>query len=140
MFPKKSGAMALVGRSHHAPATASCAPPAEEHGGADAAVVFAQAAAIDETFRSLKRTGTLLVALVNDRFPCPSWTPCSKALRCAELPGRGRFGRVFRLAQSGWSAPKRTHALDAVPELLRKWAGELMGRAVISSGMRIFSA
>ena len=109
----------------------------KEHGGADAAVVFApSAAAIDEAFRSLKRTGTLvLVALINDRFPLPIVDAVLKGItvRGSFLGTRQDLEEVFRLAQSGVvRAEAHTHALDAVPELFAKMErGELMGRAVI---------
>jgi propanol-preferring alcohol dehydrogenase len=109
----------------------------KQHGGADAAIVFApSAAAIDEAFRSLKRTGTLvLVALVNDSFPLPIVDAVLKGItvRGSFLGTRQDLEDVFSLAQSGTvRAEAHAHALEAVPELLAKMKrGELLGRAVI---------
>jgi propanol-preferring alcohol dehydrogenase len=109
----------------------------KEHGGVDAAVVFAPAtAAVEEAFRALKRTGTLvLVALVNERFALPMIDAVLKGItvRGSFLGTRADLEEVFRLAESGTVRPEtHTHALDAVPDLFAKMhKGELMGRAVI---------
>jgi propanol-preferring alcohol dehydrogenase len=109
----------------------------KEHGGVDAAVVFAPAAAaMEEGFRALKRTGTLvMVALVNERFPLPIVDAVLKGIRIrgSFLGTRQDLEEVFRLAQAGVvQAEVSTHSVNAVPELFAKMhKGELMGRAVI---------
>ncbi len=135
--PEKLALAQSLGAAITLPAGEAARSLQKEHGGADAAIVFApSAAAIDEAFRSLKRTGTLvLVALVNDRFPLPIVDAVLKGMtvRGSFLGTRQDLEDVFRLAQSGAvRAEAHPHALAKVPELLAKMErGELLGRAVI---------
>jgi len=134
---KKLDLARSLGAAIALPAGEAARPLQKEHGGADAAIVFApSAAAIDEAFRSLKRTGTLvLVALVNDTFPLPIVDAVLKGItvRGSFLGTRQDLEDVFRLAQTGAvRAESHPHALEDVPELLAKMErGELLGRAVI---------
>lgn len=109
----------------------------KQWGGADAAIVLTGApAAIQQAFRSLKRTGTLLTAgLSTNQYELPIVDTVLKgiSIRGSFLGTRGDLAEVFRLAQIGIGrAHIERHALDETPELLEKMRrGEILGRAVV---------
>ena len=107
-------------------------------GGVDAAIVLTPApAAIEQAFRSVKRTGSVvLVGLAGARFELPIVDTVLKGIQV-----RGSFlgtpqdlSDALDLAAAGKVKPHvRTHELAETPELLgRLQRGELMGRAVIA--------
>lgn len=110
----------------------------KQYGGLDGAIVLTgNLAAIQEAFRSLKRTGTLvLVGLNNDRMELPVLDTILKGItiRGSYLGTRDDLVEVFRLAESSTVRPHvQTHALQEVPALLEQMRqGELTGRAVIT--------
>jgi propanol-preferring alcohol dehydrogenase len=110
----------------------------KRYGGLDGAIVLtASIPAVQEAFRSLKRTGVLvLVGLTNDRYDMPVLDTILKGLtiRGSYLGTRQDLEEVFRLAESGRIRPHvETHALADVPELMEKMRrGELAGRAVVT--------
>jgi alcohol dehydrogenase, propanol-preferring len=109
----------------------------KQHGGADAAIVLTPAsAAIDQAFRSVKRTGTVvLVGLANTRFELPIVDTVLKGIRVhgSFIGSRQDLDDALRLAVERKVTPHvETHPLERTPELLdRLHRGELMGRAVI---------
>ena len=125
---------------------AELALPAEEagrtlqkkYGGLDGAIVLtANVRAIQEAFRCLKRTGTLvLVGLTNDRLELPVLDTVLKGItvRGSYLGTRQDLEEVFRLAEAAGLRPHvQTHALEEVPALMDQMRrGELTGRAVIT--------
>ncbi|MGH9659920.1 MAG: alcohol dehydrogenase catalytic domain-containing protein, partial [Bryobacteraceae bacterium] len=105
----------------------------KEHGLADAALVLtANPAAIQQAFRSLQRTSTLiLVGLATANFELPLVEAVLKGIRIhtSYLGTREDLEEVFRL-------PIRphvtTHAIEEAPALLDRLArGQVKGRAVI---------
>jgi len=110
----------------------------KEWGGADAAIVLTGSpAAIQQAFRSLKRTGTLITAgLSTNQYELPIVDTVLKGIsvRGSFLGTRADLEEVFRLAQDGVGRPHvETYAIDAAPALLDKMRrGEILGRAVIA--------
>ena len=109
----------------------------KKHGGVDAAVVFtASTAAVQEAFRSLRRSGTLvLVGLSTVRAELPVFETILKGItiRGSYLGSRPDLEEVFRLAAAGvGKAHVETHQLIETPELLERLRrGGLLGRAVV---------
>jgi propanol-preferring alcohol dehydrogenase len=109
----------------------------KEHGGVDAAIVLTPApAAIEQAFRSVKRTGSVvLVGLASSRFELPILDTVLKGIqvRGSFLGRRQDLEDALQLAADGKvKAHVETHPLDLAPTLLdRLRRGELMGRAVI---------
>jgi alcohol dehydrogenase, propanol-preferring len=109
----------------------------KQWGGADAAVVLTGSpAAIQQAFRSLKRTGTLIASgLSTNQYELPIVDTVLKgiSIRGSYLGTRADLEEVFRLAQSGVGrAHIETHALDEVPALFERMRqGEIRGRAVV---------
>jgi len=109
----------------------------KQWGGADAAIVMTGApAAIQQAFRSIKRTGTLITCgLSTNQFELPIVDTVLKGLsiRGSFLGARGDLEEVFRLAQAGVGRPHiERHSLDETSEVLEKMRrGEISGRAVV---------
>jgi propanol-preferring alcohol dehydrogenase len=110
----------------------------KEYGGVDAALVLTpSASAIHQAFRSLKRTGTLvLVGLAMNQYELPLVDTVLKGItvRGSYLGSRRDLAEVFKLAEAGFLCPLvETHPLSETPALLdRLRRGELLGRAVIT--------
>ncbi len=108
-----------------------------EFGGADAAIVLTpSSAAIQQAFRSLKRTGTLvLVGLAMNQYELPLVDTVLNGvtIRGSYLGARKDLGEVFSLAAAGLLRPHvETHSLAETPAVLERLrSGELLGRAVI---------
>jgi propanol-preferring alcohol dehydrogenase len=106
-------------------------------GGADAAIVLTGSpAAIQQAFRSLKRTGTLITCgLSTNQYELPIVDTVLKGLsiRGSYLGTREDLQEVFRLALAGVGRPHiETHALERVPALIEEMRrGEILGRAVV---------
>src|SRR4029434_11090888 len=106
-------------------------------GGADAPIVLTPApAAIEQAFRSVKRTGkVVLVGLANTRFELPIVDTVLKGIHVqgSFIGSRQDLDEAFELAAEGKVKPHvETHEIVRTPELLdRLHRGELMGRAVI---------
>jgi propanol-preferring alcohol dehydrogenase len=111
----------------------------KEHGGVDAAIVFTPApAAVQQAFRSLKRTGTLvLVGLASSQYELPLVDTVLKGItvRGSYLGTRRDLEEVFELTRTAAVRPCiQAHALEETPALLEKMRrGEIAGRAVITS-------
>lgn len=109
----------------------------KQWGGADAAIVLTGSpAAIQQAFRSLKRTGTLVASgLSTNQYELPIVDTVLKgiSIRGSYLGTRGDLAEVFRLAQSGVGrAHVEAHSLDEAPAMLEKMRqGEIQGRAVV---------
>jgi alcohol dehydrogenase, propanol-preferring len=109
----------------------------KQWGGADAAIVLTGSpAAIQQAFRSLKRTGTLIVSgLSTNQYELPIVDTVLKgiSIRGSYLGTRADLEEVFRLAQSGVGrAHIETHSLDEAPALFETMRrGEILGRAVV---------
>jgi alcohol dehydrogenase, propanol-preferring len=109
----------------------------KQWGGADAAIVLTGSpAAIQQAFRSLKRTGALITSgLSTNQYELPIVDTVVKgiSIRGSYLGTRADLEEVFRLAQSGVGrAHIETHALDRAPELFERMRrGEIPGRAVV---------
>jgi alcohol dehydrogenase, propanol-preferring len=109
----------------------------KQWGGADAAIVLTGAAvAIQQAFRSLKRTGTLIASgLSTSQYELPMVDTVLKgiSIRGSYLGTREGLQEVFRLAQAGIGcAHVETYGLEETPALLEKMRrGEILGRAVI---------
>ncbi len=120
-----------------APANGAGRALTRQHGGVDAAVVFAAAPeAVEEAFRAVKRTGTVVVAGLPTRpweFAVNEAVLKGVAIRGSYLGSRADLEEVFRLAADGVGLPHTTpHALDEAPALLERMRkGELAGRAVV---------
>jgi propanol-preferring alcohol dehydrogenase len=110
----------------------------KEYGGVDAAIVLTPSpAAIQQAFRALKRTGTLvLVGISVNQYDLPLVDTIVKGIsvRGSYLGTRQELAEVFELARTGAVRPHvHTHRLDEAPALLEKMhRGEIMGRAVIA--------
>jgi propanol-preferring alcohol dehydrogenase len=104
----------------------------------DAALVLtASAAAIQQAFRSLKRTGTLvLVGLSTSQYELPLVDTVLKGLRVqgSYLGTPADLDDVFALARAGLlRAHIACHDLSEVPSMLERLrAGEVAGRAVVT--------
>jgi propanol-preferring alcohol dehydrogenase len=109
----------------------------KECGGVDAAIVLTPApAAIEQAFRSVKRTGSIvLVGLAGARFELPIIDTVLKGIqiRGSFLGQRQDLDDALQLAAAGTVKPHvESHPLDLAPALLgRLQRGELVGRAVI---------
>jgi len=109
----------------------------KEHGGVDAAIVLTPApAAIEQAFRSVKRTGSVvLVGLSGSRFELPIVDTVLKGIqvRGSFLGTRQDLDDALQLAAAGKVKPRvETHPLELTPALLeRLQRGEVTGRAVI---------
>jgi propanol-preferring alcohol dehydrogenase len=107
-------------------------------GGVDAAIVLTPApAAIEQAFRSVKRTGSVvLVGLAEGRFELPIVDTVLKGIqvRGSFLGIRQDLDDALQLAAAGTVKPHvETHPLDLAPALLgRLQRGELLGRAVVT--------
>jgi propanol-preferring alcohol dehydrogenase len=103
----------------------------------DAAIVLTPApAAIEQAFRSVKRTGAVvLVGLAASRFELPIVDTVLKGIvvRGSFLGNRQDLDDALQLAAAGRVKPQiETHPLELAPTLLgRLQRGELMGRAVV---------
>ncbi|MEO7653137.1 MAG: zinc-dependent alcohol dehydrogenase [Bryobacteraceae bacterium] len=112
----------------------------KEHGGLDAAVVLTAApAAIEQAFRSVKRTGVVvLVGLSGASYSLPIVDTVLKGIqiRGSFLGTREDLDDVFALAASGLVKPHvATYPLDRTPSLLSELReGTLLGRAVVVFG------
>jgi propanol-preferring alcohol dehydrogenase len=110
----------------------------KQWGGADAAIVLTGSpGAIQQAFRSLKRTGTLILSgLSTNSYELPIVDTVLKgiSIRGSYLGTRGDLEEVFRLAQSGIGKPHiEKHDISDVPELFEKMRrGEIPGRAVVA--------
>jgi len=109
----------------------------KEWGGVDAAIVLTPApAAIEQAFRSVKRTGTVvLVGLAASRFELPIVDTVLKGIvvRGSFLGTRQDLDAALQLTAAGKVKPQiETHPIELAPTLLgRLQRGELMGRAVV---------
>jgi propanol-preferring alcohol dehydrogenase len=106
-------------------------------GGADAAIVLTAAPlAIEQAFRSMKRTGkVVLVGIANTRFELPVIDTVLKGIHVqgSFLGTRQDLDDALRLAAEGRvKAHVETHPLERTPELLERLRhGNVKGRAVI---------
>jgi alcohol dehydrogenase, propanol-preferring len=109
----------------------------KEHGGVDAAIVLTPApAAIEQAFRSVKRTGSVvLVGLAGAKFELPIVDTVLKGIqvRGSFLGNRQDLEDALQLAAACKVKPYvETHPLDLTPTLLeRLQRGEMIGRAVV---------
>jgi propanol-preferring alcohol dehydrogenase len=109
----------------------------KQWGGVDAAIVLTGSpAAMQQAFRSLKRTGTLITSgLSTNQYELPIVDTVLKgiSIRGSYLGTRADLEEVFRLALSGVGrAHIETHALDEAPALLETMRqGGILGRAVV---------
>jgi propanol-preferring alcohol dehydrogenase len=109
----------------------------KQFGGVDAAIVLTAApAAIEQAFRSVKRTGkVVLVGLANSRFELPIVDTVLKGIHVqgSFIGSRQDLDDALRLAVEGKVKPHvETHPLESTPELLdRLHRGEVRGRAVV---------
>jgi propanol-preferring alcohol dehydrogenase len=109
----------------------------KECGGVDAAIVLTPApAAIEQAFRSVKRTGSVvLVGLAGARFELPIIDTVLKGIqvRGSFLGKRQDLDEALQLAAAGKVKPHvETYPLEQTPVLLgRLQRGEVVGRAVI---------
>jgi len=110
----------------------------KEYGGVDAAIVLTPSpAAIQQAFRALKRTGTLvLVGISVNQYDLPLVDTIVKGIqvRGSYLGTRRELEEVFELARSGAIRPHvETHPIDETPAILDAMRrGEILGRAVIA--------
>src|SRR5205814_10343465 len=108
-----------------------------KYGGADAAIVLTPApAAIEQAFRSVKRTGkVVLVGLVNSRFELPLVDTVLKGIHVqgSFIGSVQDLADALRLAVEGKVKPRiETHPLERAPEALERLRrGEVRGRAGI---------
>ena len=106
-------------------------------GGADAAIVLTPApAAIEQAFRSVKRTGkVVLVGLANSPFELPVIDTVLKGIHVlgSFIGSRQDLDDALRLAVEGKVKPHvERHELDRAPELMQRLhRGEVNGRAVV---------
>lgn len=112
----------------------------KQFGGVDAAVVMTPSAdAIRESFRALKRGGTLvLLGLSNARPELPLFETILKGVtvRGHYLGTRDQLQEVFQLAARGIGRPQvETFPLSETPRMMERLKrGELVGRAVAVMG------
>jgi alcohol dehydrogenase, propanol-preferring len=110
----------------------------KEAGGMEAAIVLTPStAAIQQAFRSVKRTGTvILVGIAVNQYELPLSDTIVKGIHIqgSYLGTRKDLDDVIALAQAGALRPQvQTHAIDAAPALLEQLQrGEIHGRAVIA--------
>lgn len=109
----------------------------KEYGGMDAAIVLTgNAAAVEQAFRSVKRTGTVvLVGLSSSQYQLPLVDTVLKGIcvRGSYLGTRADLEAVLHLAAAGVVRPRvSTHALEEAPAVLERLRlGQISGRAVI---------
>jgi propanol-preferring alcohol dehydrogenase len=109
----------------------------KQWGGADAAIVLTGASeAIQQAFRSVKRTGrVVLCGLSTDHYELPIVDTVLKGVtvRGSYLGSRSDLEEVFRLAHAGVGRPHvQQHTIDDAPQVLEKMRrGEILGRAVV---------
>jgi alcohol dehydrogenase, propanol-preferring len=110
----------------------------KEAGGMEAAIVLTPStAAIQQAFRSVKRTGTvILVGIAVNQYELPLSDTIVKGIHIqgSYLGTRKDLEDVIALAQAGALRPQvQTHSIDAAPGLLEQLRrGEVHGRAVIA--------
>ncbi|MFN7992294.1 MAG: zinc-dependent alcohol dehydrogenase [Bryobacteraceae bacterium] len=110
----------------------------KQWGGADAAVVLTGApAAVQQAFRSVKRTGAVILSgLSTNSYELPIVDTVLKGIsvRGSYLGTPGDLETAFQLAVSGIGRPHiDTHTLDEVPAVLERMRrGDLLGRAVVA--------
>jgi propanol-preferring alcohol dehydrogenase len=106
-------------------------------GGADAALVLTPApAAIEQAFRSVKRTGkVVLVGIASAKFELPLVDTVLKGIHVqgSFIGSAEDLADALRLAVEGKVKPEvERHGLDRAPELMdRLHRGQIQGRAVI---------
>jgi len=109
----------------------------KQMGGVDAAVVLTGApAAIQQAFRAVKRTGTVVVVgLSSNQYELPIVDTVLKGIgvRGSYLGTRAGLEEVLRLGASGQVRPRvETFAIEEAPRLMEQLShGQLMGRAVV---------
>jgi propanol-preferring alcohol dehydrogenase len=109
----------------------------KEGGGVDAAIVLTPSpAAIQQAFRSLKRTGTLVmvgISVNNYELPLVDTIVKGIQMRGSYLGTRQDLQDVFELARAGTIRPHvETYPISETPVLLERLRrGEIAGRAVI---------
>ena len=109
----------------------------KQWGGADAAIVLTGSpGAIQQAFRSLKRTGTLIMSgLSTNQYELPIVDTVLKgiSIRGSYLGTRSALQEVFALATEGIGhAHIEERALEDAPALLERMRqGEILGRAVV---------
>lgn len=109
----------------------------KQWGGADAAIVLTGSSeAIQQAFRSVKRTGTLVLSgLSTNQYELPIVDTVLKgvAIQGSYLGSRSDLEEVFRLARAGVGRPHvEQHAIAEAPQLFEKMRrGEILGRAVV---------
>ena len=109
----------------------------KQYGGVDAAVVLtASPAAIEQAFRSVKRTGTvILVGLSTSEYTLPVVDTVLKGIRIhgSYLGTRADLAAVFRLAvEAGVKPHIETYSIELAPAAIEKLrAGAVAGRAVV---------
>jgi propanol-preferring alcohol dehydrogenase len=110
----------------------------KQWGGADAAVVLTGSpGAIQQAFRSVKRTGTVITAgLSSNQYELPMVDTVLKgiSIRGSYLGSRSDLDTVFHLARLGVGLPQvEEHRLRDVPQVFERMRrGEIMGRAVVA--------
>jgi len=109
----------------------------KQWGGVDAAIVLTGApVAIQQAFRSVKRTGAVITSgLSSNQYELPIVDTVLKgiSIRGSYLGTPADLDEVFRLAVKGVGrAHIETHALEETPALLERMRrGEILGRAVV---------
>jgi len=109
----------------------------KEAGGVDAAIVLTPSpAAIQQAFRGVKRTGTvILVGISTSQYELPLADTIVKGIqvRGSYLGTKKDLEDVIALARAGSLRPQvQTDGIDAAPEILNRLRrGEVSGRAVI---------
>ena len=135
--PKLKMARAL-GADLALPADTASRTLQKQWGGADAAIVLTGSPqAVQQAFRSLKRTGTLVTAgLSSNQYELPIVDTVLKgiSIRGSFLGRRADLAEVLGLAQSGiGKAHIETHAIEDTPAVLESMRrGEILGRAVVA--------
>jgi propanol-preferring alcohol dehydrogenase len=110
----------------------------KEAGGVDAAIVLTpSASAIQQAFRSVKRTGTVvLVGISTNQYELPLADTIVKGIqiRGSYLGTKQDLEDVIALARSGTLQPRvQTHGIEETPVVLERLrSGEIAGRAVIT--------
>lgn len=137
LSPEKLGAARAAGAEFTAPAENAGRAIQKEYGGVDTAIVLTpSSAAIQQAFRALSRTGTLVLVGI---WPSPYELPLidtvlkGVTVRGSYLGTRQDLEEVFALARTGVLRPHvHTHELDETPAILDRMSrGEVQGRAVV---------
>ncbi|MFN0170248.1 MAG: alcohol dehydrogenase catalytic domain-containing protein [Bryobacteraceae bacterium] len=135
--PEKLEHARAIGADIVVPADTGSRTLQKEHGGMDAALVLTgNPAAVEQAFRSVKRTGTvILVGLSTSQYQLPLVDTVLKGItiRGSYLGSREDLASVFRLAAEGIVKPQvETHSIDEAPSLLDALhKGRIRGRGVI---------